>query len=204
MCIGWLDEVKKGTKVVSTTSCAPPDCGISIAMTSILLSSCRWMGSRLRWSGCWWLPWPGLPDKLWLLLSRFCSHAVAGVVMWSGGCASVSKMTVFEALNSKPVLSSVIIKASRNDVAPWVVPLKIRMSSTNRRSSKVDIHHGNPSPIRNFVFSHLLTRAGSGGSCFTGQFPGIPSLRPMHATLIFVPSSSRALVHGVWMEHWCK
>ena len=56
--------------------------------------------------------------------------------MWSGGCASVVKMTVFETFNFKPVLSSVAIKASRNNAAPLVVALKIKLSSSNRRSSK--------------------------------------------------------------------
>ena len=46
--LGWLDEVKGDTKVVSTASCAPPHSGRPLAMTSILLSSCRLMWSRLR------------------------------------------------------------------------------------------------------------------------------------------------------------
>lgn len=45
---GWLDEVKGDTKVVSTASCAPPHKGSPLAITSILLSSCRLMWSRLR------------------------------------------------------------------------------------------------------------------------------------------------------------
>ena len=45
---GWLDEVKGDTKVVSTASCAPPHNGSPLAITSILLSSCRLMWPRLR------------------------------------------------------------------------------------------------------------------------------------------------------------
>ena len=46
---GWLDEVKGDTKGVSTASCAPPhNNGSPLAITSILLSSCRLMWSRLR------------------------------------------------------------------------------------------------------------------------------------------------------------
>ena len=71
----------------------------------------------------------------------------ARVVMWSGGCASVVKISFFEAFNFRPVLSSVVIKASSNDAAPSAVSLKIKMTSANRRSSK-GIHLGNRSPIR--------------------------------------------------------
>ena len=45
---GWLEEVKGDTRVVSTASCAPPHNGSPLAITSILLSSCRLMWSRLR------------------------------------------------------------------------------------------------------------------------------------------------------------
>ena len=45
---GWLDEVKGDTQVVSTASCAPAHHGSPLAITSILLSSCRLMWSRLR------------------------------------------------------------------------------------------------------------------------------------------------------------
>ena len=45
---GWLDEVKGDTTVVSTASCAPPHNRRPLAITSILLSSCRLMWSRLR------------------------------------------------------------------------------------------------------------------------------------------------------------
>ena len=45
---GWLDEVKGDTKVVSTASCAPPHNRSPLAITSILLSSCRLMWSRFR------------------------------------------------------------------------------------------------------------------------------------------------------------
>ena len=45
---GWLEEVKGDTRVVSTASSAPPHNGSPLAITSILLSSCRLMWSRLR------------------------------------------------------------------------------------------------------------------------------------------------------------
>ena len=88
----------------------------------------------------------------------------AGVVMWSGGCASVVKMTVFETFNFKTVLSSVVIKASSNDAAPSAVSLKIKMSSANRRSSKggypswKSIPHPFPSVhARQFSIDHCNT-----------------------------------------------
>ena len=50
--VGWrrLEEIHGDTKVVSTASCAPPPPhnGSPLAITSILLSSCRSMCSRLR------------------------------------------------------------------------------------------------------------------------------------------------------------
>ena len=64
---GWLEEVKGDTRVVSTASCAPPHNGSPLAITSILLSSCRWMWSRLRSLRRVLVPWPQLPGKLWLL-----------------------------------------------------------------------------------------------------------------------------------------
>ena len=45
----WLEEVRGDTRVVSTASCAPPHHnGSPLAITSVLLSSCRSMCSRLR------------------------------------------------------------------------------------------------------------------------------------------------------------
>ena len=81
----------------------------------------------------------------------------AGVVKWSGGCASGVRMTIFEAFNFRPVVSIAAIQAFSNTATPSAVSLKIQMPSAKRRSrkGKVDIHHGNRSPL--------------------------PSLRPMHA-----------------------
>ena len=45
---GWLEEVKGDTRVVSTSSCAPPHNGSPLAITSILLSSCRLMWSQVE------------------------------------------------------------------------------------------------------------------------------------------------------------
>ena len=45
---GWLEEVREDTNVVSTARCALPHHGSPLCITSIRLSSCRSMCSKLR------------------------------------------------------------------------------------------------------------------------------------------------------------
>ena len=111
----------------------------------------------------------------------------AGVVMWSGGCALVVRMTVFEAFNFKPVLSSVVIKASSNDAAPSAASLKTKMSSANRRSSSCGYPSWKSIPSRLPLGTRVVLLAG----CCPNNVQCIPKscmqtfyTTPVHSQLV--------------------
>ena len=123
---GWLEEVKRDTRVVSTASCAPPHNGSPLAISSILLSSCRLMWSRLR----------SLRRVLVVTL------------------APASRQTLAAALSPTLPLPNVALGYPTKFAPLPFVFAKIRMSSAKRKSSKRGIASPRSTPPCGFASLH--------------------------------------------------